>query len=398
MSNPFTCNTCSLQFPTAEDQRSHMKSEWHRYNLKRRVANLPAIDEALFNDKVSKLSINKDGEDEKDDKKTSTKQVTKKEQRRREKEELLEKKRQLLELARQNMMNSSRLCDDNGNRIVREVKQTEFVASEPAEIVVEEEEEAKEPELTEEQELEKIMEEKIKNKVDIPLENCLFCNKAFANLDENIDHMFKNHGFYIPEQKFLVNKEGLVQYMSEKIGVGNLCIVCSFQGRSLESARAHMLSKRHCQIPYHTEDEKLEISEFYDFTSTYASIDATTNEEDWEDEGELVDSDEEEDQDLPQQISYNDGVELHLPSGIKIGNRALARYYRQNLRPETVLSEGQGTIIAAESRHLASVQDKKQLMETKRIWKTEKSHQDRDDRRAAKFINNQPHYRDQLLQ
>jgi pre-60S factor REI1 len=164
-----------------------------------------------------------------------------------------------------------------------------------------------------------------------------------------------------------------------------------------------MLSKRHSQIPYHSEAEKLEISDFYDFTSTYKeSADVSGNDEDWEDvdDEEVVGSDEDEDADeeLPQQVSYSDGVELHLPTGIKIGNRTLARYYRQSFRPETVLTEGQGTIIAAESRHLATVQDKKQLMEQKRIWKTERYGLDRDDRKAAKFINNQPYYRDQLLQ
>lgn len=60
----YTCNSCSLQFPTPEDQRSHMKSDWHRYNLKRRVANLPAIDEELFNEKVQKLSLEEENANE----------------------------------------------------------------------------------------------------------------------------------------------------------------------------------------------------------------------------------------------------------------------------------------------------------------------------------------------
>ena len=68
----FTCNTCNLQFPAAEDQRSHMKSEWHRYNLKRRVAQLPPITEDLFNSKVSTLTNTEE---------TKQKQLTKKEQR-----------------------------------------------------------------------------------------------------------------------------------------------------------------------------------------------------------------------------------------------------------------------------------------------------------------------------
>lgn len=392
----YTCNSCSLQFPTPEDQRSHMKSDWHRYNLKRRVANLPAIDEELFNEKVQKLSLEEENANE-----TKGKKVSKKDQRRKEKEALLEKKKQLLEIAKQNMLKS--MNSSNTGDKVEESKEQQEEIKEQVEQVQEDIKQGNEEELTEEQQAEKIMEEKLKNKVEIPLEVCLFCNKKFPYFEECLNHMFKKHGFYIPEQKYLVDKEGLVKYMAEKVGLGNMCFVCSFQGRSLEAARAHMISKNHCKIPYESEDEKLEISEFYDFTSTYddyKQVEGDENEDEWEDvegeEGEEGSDDEEEE--LPQEVSYNDGIELHLPSGVKIGHRSLARYYRQNLKPETVLTEGQGTVIAAESRHLATVHDRAQLLEKKRVWKNEIHHKDRDDRRAAKFINNQPHYRDQLLQ
>lgn len=392
----YTCNSCSLQFPTPEDQRSHMKSDWHRYNLKRRVANLPAIDEELFNEKVQKLSLEEENANE-----TKGKKVSKKDQRRKEKEALLEKKKQLLEIAKQNMLKS--MNSSNTGDKVEESKEQQEEIKEQVEQVQEDIKQENDEELTEEQQAEKIMEEKLKNKVEIPLEVCLFCNKKFPYFEECLNHMFKKHGFYIPEQKYLVDKEGLVKYMAEKVGLGNMCFVCSFQGRSLEAARAHMISKNHCKIPYESEDEKLEISEFYDFTSTYddyKQVEGDENEDEWEDvegeEGEEGSDDEEEE--LPQEVSYNDGIELHLPSGVKIGHRSLARYYRQNLKPETVLTEGQGTVIAAESRHLATVHDRAQLLEKKRVWKNEIHHKDRDDRRAAKFINNQPHYRDQLLQ
>lgn len=393
-STMYTCNSCSLQFPTPEDQRSHMKSDWHRYNLKRRVANLPAIDEDLFNEKVQKLSLD-DSQNENDGSKD--KKITKKEQRRQEKEALLAKKKELLEIARQNMLKSVNSSDS----AKQEANTDSTVEVQEEQIQPVNESESNE-ELSEEQQAEKLMEEKLKNKVEIPKENCLFCNKKFPYFEECLNHMFKKHGFYIPEQKYLVDKEGLVKYMAEKVGLGNLCFVCSFQGRSLEAARAHMLSKNHCKIPYETEDEKMEISDFYDFTSTYndqVTEDAEgADEGEWEDVEEGGDVEDEEEEELPQEVSYNDGVELHLPSGVKLGHRSLARYYRQNLKPETVLTEGQGTVIAAESRHLATVHDRAQFLEKKRIWKNEIHHKDRDDRRAAKFINNQPHYRDQLLQ
>lgn len=75
----YTCNSCNLAFPAPEDQRVHMKSDWHRYNLKRRVAELPPIDENLFNSKVSSLSITENGADNNNEEKMKNKaQLTKK--------------------------------------------------------------------------------------------------------------------------------------------------------------------------------------------------------------------------------------------------------------------------------------------------------------------------------
>jgi len=39
--HPYTCNSCSVAFRNGEAQRTHMRSDWHRYNLKRRMAELP---------------------------------------------------------------------------------------------------------------------------------------------------------------------------------------------------------------------------------------------------------------------------------------------------------------------------------------------------------------------
>ncbi|KAF2849791.1 hypothetical protein T440DRAFT_398760 [Plenodomus tracheiphilus IPT5] len=44
----FPCNTCSITFTTSELQRSHMRQSWHIYNLRRRVAELPAVSEGEY--------------------------------------------------------------------------------------------------------------------------------------------------------------------------------------------------------------------------------------------------------------------------------------------------------------------------------------------------------------
>lgn len=43
MSNTYTCITCQVIFKTADLQREHYKLDWHRYNLKRKVACIPPV-------------------------------------------------------------------------------------------------------------------------------------------------------------------------------------------------------------------------------------------------------------------------------------------------------------------------------------------------------------------
>ena len=52
MNDLFTCVTCSVAFKQADLQRDHYKTDWHRYNLKRRVADLPAVTNGDFADRV----------------------------------------------------------------------------------------------------------------------------------------------------------------------------------------------------------------------------------------------------------------------------------------------------------------------------------------------------------
>ncbi|GAV56337.1 hypothetical protein ZYGR_0BB01140 [Zygosaccharomyces rouxii] len=386
----YTCNGCELQFPSGDDQRQHMKSEWHRYNLKRRVAQLAPIPESVFNSKVQALSAENNRDDGKQ------KQLTKKEIRRREKEALLERKRELLKVAHEN---AAKNIQKEEQKSAPEPKGEEQPKSEEVQPPKPEE-----PELTEDQLAEKLMREKISNRVDIPLEECLFCGKKHSDLDTNIEHMLKNHGFFVPEQRYLVDKPGLIKYISEKIGLGNICIVCNYQGRSLEAVRQHMLAKRHCRIPYEEEDEKLEISDFYDFTSSYGEpqqpvvVDASgdTNDEDWEDVEE--DADEISDEEPPEDAIYHDGIELHLPTGVKVGHRSLMKYYRQNLKPELEFTEGQGTVMAAETRKMLQPYDRKNVQTQKRSWQQESRNKKQHDKKSAKHLNFQPHYRDQLLQ
>jgi pre-60S factor REI1 len=49
-----TCLTCSVMFQDAELQRNHYKTDWHRYNLKRKVAEMPPVTLESFEQRMVK--------------------------------------------------------------------------------------------------------------------------------------------------------------------------------------------------------------------------------------------------------------------------------------------------------------------------------------------------------
>ena len=48
----FTCITCRVAFVEADAQRAHYKTDWHRYNLKRKVADMPPVTAENFAERV----------------------------------------------------------------------------------------------------------------------------------------------------------------------------------------------------------------------------------------------------------------------------------------------------------------------------------------------------------
>ncbi|XWS70589.1 hypothetical protein CRYUN_Cryun03dG0059900 [Craigia yunnanensis] len=59
-----TCNACNIEFVDDSEQKLHYKSDWHRYNLKRKVAGVPGVTEALFLARQSTLAQEKDEHNE----------------------------------------------------------------------------------------------------------------------------------------------------------------------------------------------------------------------------------------------------------------------------------------------------------------------------------------------
>ena len=117
--------------------------------------------------------------------------------------------------------------------------------------------------------------------LEVPLNQCLFCNAPSDDITSNVLHMSKQHGMFIPESDYLVDLEGLLGYLHEKINDFHECLYCGQMKHTVSGVQTHMRDRGHCMIPYSTETEMLDIGEFYDFRGTYSDDEET--DEDMED-------------------------------------------------------------------------------------------------------------------
>ncbi|KAL1305807.1 hypothetical protein AAFC00_003970 [Neodothiora populina] len=62
-----SCALCNLNFPTVHEQRSHVRSDMHGYNIKRKMRGLKAVDEQEFEKLVGDLDESLSGSDDDDD-------------------------------------------------------------------------------------------------------------------------------------------------------------------------------------------------------------------------------------------------------------------------------------------------------------------------------------------
>lgn len=175
----------------------------------------------------------------------------------------------------------------------------------------------------------------------IPVTDCLFCPHHSRSLLRNVAHMTKEHSFFIPDLEFLVDLRGLVQYLGEKVGAGNVCLWCNERGRSFysrEAVQGHMTDKSHCKL-LTDGDAALEFADFYDFRSSYPH----------QKEGEGAEMKDGDVDSLPddKNLEYDDDtLELSLPSGARIGHRSLMRYYKQRFGTQraVVLAHNQNAV------------------------------------------------------
>jgi len=302
----YTCLTCKVIFQNIEAQRVHYKQEWHKYNLKRKVAGLPSITEVEFNEKIKKQIEDTENANQVNvwncevcNKVFNSENAYKNHELSKkhiENAAIFEKNKAM------NVVDDSDddLSDDNNDTKEPKINWKKRFA-----------------EAQTEEEFNKVLDEKIKASRKLEETECLFCNFKGNTFEEKMEHMAEEHTFFIPDVEYLVSLKGLITYLGEKVSIGNTCLYCERMFHSLEAVRKHMIDKGHTKICYE-EGPDLEIGNFYDFSVL------DDEDEEMEGEGSEMNS---------QALTVtSSGTELILPSGAHVGHRDYKRYYNQNLR------------------------------------------------------------------
>ncbi|KAI9021154.1 C2H2 type zinc-finger-domain-containing protein [Hyaloraphidium curvatum] len=304
-----TCIACQATFSTADEQRGHYRTDWHRYNLKRRVAGAAPVGEEEFRDRVD-----------------AQQQRTRAEAGKAafQKECAACGKTYFSENAYNSHLLSKRHRDLEAAAGTAEAAQADGEEEDAA--MAEDSGTPQEPRQTnwrsalasaaDEDEVDAILAEKRRTAPRLAPEACLFCPLSSTTPEANVEHMSREHSFFIPSLTNLADLPGLLRTLADAVTVDNLCLYCGFSGRkmhSVEAVRKHMLDKGHARLGEDLEEMCEEFYEFEDDAGEGMEVDFFNGRTD--------------------KPYVGDDQHLHLPSGAVAAPRSLARYYKQNLVP-----------------------------------------------------------------
>uniref|UniRef100_A0A1L8DCD9 Putative c2h2-type zn-finger protein n=1 Tax=Nyssomyia neivai TaxID=330878 RepID=A0A1L8DCD9_9DIPT len=272
------CKWCLVKFPGGEQHLTHCRTDWHHFNMKRKLAELPPLSQKEFS---QKMKYEKEAE-------------------------ALRNTRDVLYCTPCKKKFASKIAYDNHVQSKKHMENLSVTSEEDHEPVI-----VKKPM----NEVEKPIESDIDDEwddlsdaaelEDVDTTMCIFCSLVHETLSHNIRHMAEVHSFFIPDVEFCNDIGGLIGYLIVKVQKDFLCLWCPDTSKgSLDAVQKHMRDKGHCMMRFE-EDVVEEYEYFYDYSSTYP-------------------------EEAPEKAPITgDEYQLVLPSGNVIGNRSLMKYYKQ---------------------------------------------------------------------
>ncbi|XP_009800477.1 cytoplasmic 60S subunit biogenesis factor REI1 homolog 2 [Nicotiana tabacum] len=386
-----SCNACDKEFLDDTEQKLHYKSEWHRYNLKRKIAGVHGVREHIFLARQSALAEEK--------KKLSETPLI-------YSCGLCGKGYRSSQAHAQHLKSKSHLArasqepghhDENSVTIKPLLRHPQNGTSRKAKEYVEESDDSDESEWEEVDPEEEMISEATDSLTELKMNEhtsngnmdedsdvdedigdldpscCFMCDKDHKTIESCMVHMHKMHGFFIPDVEYLKDPKGFLTYLGLKVKRDFMCLYCNDRCHpfsSLEAVRKHMEAKSHCRVHYGDgdEEEEAELEEFYDYSSSYVD----------ESGKQLILSD-----DTGNSVELGSGgSELIITTrnddgrSVKtLGSREFLRYYRQKLRPTRINDVAVSAALAARYRSmgLATVQSREHIVKMKVLKAMNKS-------------------------
>ncbi|XP_073144709.1 cytoplasmic 60S subunit biogenesis factor REI1 homolog 1 [Henckelia pumila] len=369
-----TCNACNKEFLDDAEQKLHYKSEWHRYNLKRKVAGVPGVTETLFLARQSALAE----ENKKSDETPllySCGLCGKGYRSSKAHEQHLKSKSHLLRASEWTTGN------DEVSTIIKPLPRISKVLLHHT---VQEDEDSEDSEWEEVDDLEEDLAGEASDSLaklrvsespddgdmdeddyELNPTSCFMCDLEHDSVENCMVHMHKKHGFFIPDTEYLKDPKGLLTYLSLKVKRDFMCLYCNERCHpfsSIEAVRKHMEAKSHCKVHYGdgSEEEEAELEVFYDYSSSFVD----------EEGKQLVAVD-----DMQKDVELGSGgSELFITRRISgttltkmIGSREFLIYYRQKPRPTPTNRAITAATLASRYRSmgLATVQSREHTIRMK---------------------------------
>jgi len=307
-----TCIACNVGFEDIDLGRLHYKTDWHRYNLKRKVVNLTPVTLEKFRERQL-LQEKQEQESAKSHETCFCKPCNKVFNTSNALENHIQSKKHKDVLSGKDKKDKKKGKSKQKNNHAAN-HQSPAAQGKPTELIKEVADEAmSDDDGASDAESCDSYEENM-----LGIEECLFCSKVSADLDDNMTHMTSQHGFFLPDAEYISDLVGLITYLGEKVGAGKVCLWCNEKGKRFHNTmdvQKHMMDKGHCKL-LHEGDVLFEYADFYDYTPSYPDGQEPETNPD-----EVI---------SPEELD-TDGYTLTLPSGAQIGHRSLMKYYRQNL-------------------------------------------------------------------
>jgi pre-60S factor REI1 len=331
--------------------REHYKTDFHRFNLKRKVAGLPPVQENLFLQKLAALDSQKDPVPSK-----GRQHIKDGKRNKSQKTAVAEEATTLTPFDAEALLSSQRTAMDTSplpsNSDKPDVKKAEVLDKESESVKSEDE----------------LIDEKIANTKPFSLKDSLFDGHRAASFDANLRYMTKTFSFFSPELEFLSDIKGLIRYLGQKISIGNTCIFCNKTYYSKEAVQSHMRDGSHCMIAWEENEE--EYLDFYD----------------WSNDPRAQPISEESEEDA-EPFHFTEHNELVLASGKILGPRQLKVYYDQRHRARS--HQQLVTSLMQEHRRLEAIERQKSTYTPQNTIRRQQN----INLKTGLKINNQKHYR-----